>query len=318
MVEPLVSVIIPTYNRELFIAEAIESALAQTYRNTEIIVVDDGSTDRTAEIVDAYRDSVRYYRQDNKGPAAARNLGIHLSNGQYIAFLDSDDRWLPEKLSMQMELMHKNPSAGMIGCGEHCIDARGNRYWTGYASPQVSIKELMIRCTAMGGASRALVRRECFDVVGLFDESLLLNQDWDMWLKIGKRFEIRNVVAPLVEWRLHHTPRPNRALEFRFNQAKKVIERHVPDKRDRDKAYGWMYYESALVAFSQQNDRLRSLKHLLISFRYSPLRACPEQRRMLLLLECILPKKAINTMAALKRALKGVRRINEAETHPVR
>ncbi len=303
---PLVSIIIPTYNRAHYVGDAIESTLAQTYPNKEILVIDDGSTDGTRGLVEKYLPRVQYHHQPNKGASAARNLGIRLSRGDFVAFLDSDDRWLPEKISMQVELLEKHPAVGMVGCGEHCIDARGERFWTGYARPKLDVESLMIRCTAFGGASRPLIRRECFDKAGLFDETLFFNEDWDMWLRIAKHYEIRNVPQPLMEWRAHDTPRPRRAMEFRFEQTRRVIERHVTREMDRRKAYSWMFYESAKVALSQDRDRRRSLSHLLISYRHFPLKVCPEHQRVLLLLENVLPAEVLEKLAGLKRKLKAI------------
>ena len=105
---PKVSVIIPTYNRSKYVTKAIDSVLAQTYRDFEIIVVDDGSTDNTKEVLKPYTDRIKYLYQENTGVSAARNAGIRAAGGQWIAFLDSDDEWLPEKLSIQMDYLSRH------------------------------------------------------------------------------------------------------------------------------------------------------------------------------------------------------------------
>lgn len=115
MAEPLISVVIPTYNRAHYVCEAIDSVLAQTYKNIEIIAVDDGSTDNTKDIIQQYSSRIKYIYQNNAGPSAARNNGIKQSNGDLIAFLDSDDIWLAEKLERQVE-----------------IDGKIHRYWISY------------------------------------------------------------------------------------------------------------------------------------------------------------------------------------------
>ena len=112
--EPLVSVIIPTYNRAHYVVEAVESVLAQTHKNIEIIVVDDGSTDGAEEILDPYKDRIRYFYQENQGVSAARNLGIRNANGQYLAFLDSDDLWLPDKTELQLNFLKENDNYGFV------------------------------------------------------------------------------------------------------------------------------------------------------------------------------------------------------------
>ena len=113
---PLVSVIIPTYNREKIITRAIDSVFAQTYRDFEIVVLDDGSQDNTKAVAQAYGPKVHYFYQDNKGIAGARNAGMHQTAGDYIAFLDSDDYWLPGKLERQIALFSEHPEYGMVGC----------------------------------------------------------------------------------------------------------------------------------------------------------------------------------------------------------
>lgn len=306
MAEPLVSVVIPTYNRAQFICEAVDSILAQTYKNCELIVVDDGSTDNTKDVLERYRDHLIYLYQPNKGPGAARNLGISQAKGEFIAFLDSDDRWLPEKLSLQMELFKKYPSTGIVGCGEYCIDVDGQRTWEGFVQPQLDIKQLIVRNLLW--PSRVVIRKGCFDLVGLFDKTLLHNEDWDMWLCIAKHFEIRNVVQPLVEMRVHNTSRHNRTMEVRFEHTKKVIDRHVTCKKDRKKAYSWMYYKSAWRSFHWMGQRVKPLYHLFLSFCNSPHKACPGQRRMLLLLECVLPKFAFERFAVFVKNVKAVKR----------
>ena len=109
-----VSIVIPTYNRESFIKKALDSVMEQTFRDFEVVVIDDGSTDRTKDIVSGYGDNVHYYYQENRGIAGARNPGIKKSTGDYIAFLDSDDYWIPEKLQRQLALFHEHPEYGMV------------------------------------------------------------------------------------------------------------------------------------------------------------------------------------------------------------
>ena len=123
---PTVSVVIPTYNRALMVKEAIQSVLDQTYSDFEIIVVDDGSTDDTREVVTAFADKVRYVFQENSGRSNARNRAIHMARGRYIAFLDSDDLYMPHKLDMQVACMEKVPEFGMVYSTAVCIDEQGN------------------------------------------------------------------------------------------------------------------------------------------------------------------------------------------------
>ena len=121
-----VSIVIPTFNRRNYITIALDSVLAQTYTNYEIIIIDDGSSDNTKEVLTPYWDKIRYFYQDNRGIPATRNRGIREAKGDYIAFLDSDDYWLPEKLERQIDYFEKNPHCGMVAtrCSSITPDGR--------------------------------------------------------------------------------------------------------------------------------------------------------------------------------------------------
>jgi glycosyltransferase involved in cell wall biosynthesis len=120
-----VSVVIPTYNSAHLLDDALQSVLEQTYKDFEIIVVDDGSTDNTSEVVSKYNDKLHYFRVDNRGPAKARNYGISKATGKYIAFLDADDKWLPTKLEKQVSMFEQNPEFGMVFTENSLFDAKG-------------------------------------------------------------------------------------------------------------------------------------------------------------------------------------------------
>lgn len=197
MVESLVSVIIPAFNRELYLAQAIESALAQTYSPTEIIVVDDGSVDETAEVANSFSDKVRYFYQPNSGCGAARNTGVLKAGGSFIAFLDSDDLWVEEKLFLQMEVLQSGTGPDMVfGHVEH------------FYSPDMdqSARERFVCPDKMPGyiASTLLIRREAFLSVGLFDAHFQLGEFLDWY---GKAIDkgLKGVILPdiLLKRRIH-------------------------------------------------------------------------------------------------------------------
>jgi GT2 family glycosyltransferase len=202
--EGLVSVIVPTHNRGLLLEEAIRSVLAQTYPHREIIVVDDGSTDDTRSRVQKYVPSVRYIYQPNQGAAAARNTGIAHGRGEYVAFLDDDDLWLPRKLELQAKLLVENPRVGLVYTWRFLTDLEGR------VLPQIQrpmhrgnvLGELLLACFVV--PSVVMVRREWLDRIGLFDTGLRTGEDWDLWLRLaiaGCRFEV--VPEVLVMSRLH-------------------------------------------------------------------------------------------------------------------
>jgi glycosyltransferase involved in cell wall biosynthesis len=200
--KPTVSIIIPTYNRKQSIGRSVKSVLNQTYQDFELIIVDDGSTDGTREVVAGFNDErIRYVRhEENKGEAAARNTGIKAARCDYIAYQDSDDEWLPEKLAKQMELLeHAPPEVGVIYTGFWKTQNHRRTYvpfpWVNQKNGDIH-KELLKGNFV--GSPVVLIKKECFDRVGLFDERLCNLVDWEMWLRISKHYHFRCVDEPLV------------------------------------------------------------------------------------------------------------------------
>lgn len=183
--KPMVSVIIPTHNRAAFLKKAIDSVLGQSCRDYELVVVDDGSSDGTAELLASYGDRIISVRQENRGPSAARNLGIARARGEFIAFLDSDDWWHPDKLALQLCAMEEEP-------GFLISHTQEVWYTTGRLLPQKKKHrkyhgDIFDRCLPICSVSLSTVmaRRELFERVGLFDESLPCCEDYDLWLRVS-------------------------------------------------------------------------------------------------------------------------------------
>lgn len=196
---PKVSVIIPTYNRAAFLEEAIESVLSQDYKDFELIVVDDGSTDETRDIVGRHSESVVYLYQDNKGVSCARNTGIRNSFGEYIAFLDSDDKWLPKKLYSQASFFSCNPYA-LICHTEEIWIRRGVRVNPMKKHKKYSgmIFEKVLPLCIISPSSVMMKRELLFDGIGFFDEGLPACEDYDLWLRIAARHPIYLIETPLI------------------------------------------------------------------------------------------------------------------------
>lgn len=184
---PTVSVIIPTYNRADMVSDAIESVIAQSCADWELIVVDDGSTDNTPQVVGAFNDTrIKYLYQPNKGLPGARNTGIRASSGACVAFLDSDDLFLPGKLQQQAAFLAAHPDVGLVAGGHIEVDRtlrplRKVEPWHG--QPELGVEQWLLGCPFI--TCSVLVRRSWLDMVGLFDEDMRYVEDWDLWLRLA-------------------------------------------------------------------------------------------------------------------------------------
>jgi len=202
-----VSAVIPVHNCERYIEDAIKSVLAQTYPVHEIVVVDDGSTDGTRQVLEPYMGKIRYFHQPQRGVAAARNTGITNASGEFIAFLDADDLWLPEKLQLQMDYLQRHPECGLVYSDmktfdEHGIIHESVKSWLNMSPPSGWIFKELFRETLFAADSTVFAIR-CVKRVGPFDESLAVGEDYLMWLRIARCYPIGYVDAPLTMYRQH-------------------------------------------------------------------------------------------------------------------
>jgi glycosyltransferase involved in cell wall biosynthesis len=203
--EKLISVVIPAYNAAKTIVRCLESVFCQEGVPYEVVVVDDGSTDETGSLVEkGYKNKVRYIRQENSGPAAARNRGIRESRGNYIAFLDADDEWLPGKLQLQHSALRDNPALGFCFTDmSHWVDGselhRSYLHERGYrfVSSGRIYDSLLRECFVF--TPSVVVPRAVLDEVGLFDETLRIAEDYDLWLRIADTQEVLFIDRPLVK-----------------------------------------------------------------------------------------------------------------------
>ena len=207
----LVSVIIPTYNRAQWLIEALNSVLEQTYPNIELIVVNDGSTDNTDEVIQPYKDRLLYVKQENSGCGAAVNTGVKLAKGEYITRLDDDDQFLPDKVAMQVEAFRQHPDVGLIGGPCYLMDENGaitgTREVPDYTKHGVFIT-LLRHC--IFAQPTVMVRRECHDKVGYYKNTYA--QDYDMWLRLARYYAVHVINQPLAKYRVHRSNRSgNRA-----------------------------------------------------------------------------------------------------------
>lgn len=191
----LVSTVIPTYNRPEYLPGAIDTALGQTYGNIEVVVVDDGSNKAYAEdIVRTYSDDVRVVQHEvNKGLSAARNTGIEESNGDYIAFLDDDDRWHETKIQRQVTALNENEGAGLATCLVISVSPDYEMIHAETYAPSGDCSEELLVSNKIGTPSRVMVRRSAVEQIGGFDEELPTKQDWDFYLRLAQEYSIVSV-----------------------------------------------------------------------------------------------------------------------------
>jgi glycosyltransferase involved in cell wall biosynthesis len=220
MTEPRVSVVIPTWNCAHWVTEAVQSVLDQTFDGYEVIVVDDGSTDGTAEALEPWLDRIRYIRQDNAGQSAARNRGIRESRGEFVAFLDADDRWEPNHLESVLQTFEKHPEAGAVCAGDRDIDATGRI--TGRVhlkrtpGPFFTTAGMIARDTGIGCGRPPIARRSLLEEAGGYDETFRTAVDCEMWIRCSFLTTMVYMPDPLVLRRRHdHNLASNRGANAR-------------------------------------------------------------------------------------------------------
>lgn len=228
---PLVSVVIATYNYGEYLAGAIESALGQTLTDIEVIVVDDGSTDDTLQVLDRYRDDrrVRVVQLDHSGQPAAKNAGIRQCRGEFVAFLDADDLWLPTKLEKQISLFRGDPELGVIHCRFQPMDEHGRLLmimeerpmYRGWVLDKFILKPFVC-------FSSSMIRRTTLTELGCFDESLPLAIDYDLWLRASVRYRFDHLDERLVLYRSGHA-NLSRRLGERLECVRRIRRRAIAD-----------------------------------------------------------------------------------------
>jgi len=225
--KPLVTVIIPTYNRGWVVQEAIDSVLDQDFRDYELIVVDDGSNDNTREILGAYGKAITVLQQSNRGVSAARNRGIAEATGRFIAFLDSDDLWLPRKLTTQVKFFEENAAAVINQTQEIWIrnGLRVNPKKRHHKFSGMIFERSLALCLV--SPSAVMIKKSLFDAVGAFDENLPACEDYDLWLRISCRYPVHLIDFPFIIKRGGHDDQLSKAAgldKYRIQSLMKIID----------------------------------------------------------------------------------------------
>lgn len=272
-VYPTVSVILPTYNRAHVVGRAIRSVLEQTYEDFELIVVDDGSTDGTEEVVRSFDDPrIRYIRHaQNRGGAAARNTGIRAARGEYIAFQDSDDEWLPEKLEKQMRIFeNSSPDVGVVYTAFYL---NKNNMKIRIPSSKITITDGNIHCELLKGnfvsTPTAVIRKNCFERAGMFDECLPRFQDWELFIRLSSLYLFRYIDEVLVNafYSLDSISANNDALLKAYNL---ILDKHIYSFRKDISALAEIQYNIG-NHLCQAGHLHEGRVHLLQAVRLSPL-----------------------------------------------
>lgn len=231
-----ISVIIPTYNYGEFICDCIESVINQTYRNYEIIVIDDGSKDNTAEIIKKYKNEILYFYKENGGPSSARNYGIKKATGDYICFLDADDVFLPKKLELQIAYMKENKNIGLLYSDYYCVskELKITQYYEsmGFKSHGEAIRYLLNYNYI--NTSTTMIPKACIDHIGLFNEKYRYLEDFDLWLRIGSKYRFKYINKPLVKTRSHYKNLRNKINNFEMIKNAKKIKEEINNKINLD------------------------------------------------------------------------------------
>ncbi|MEE4262581.1 MAG: glycosyltransferase [Desulfobacteraceae bacterium] len=242
------SVIIPTYNRGWIVKEAIDSVLGQDFSDFELIVVDDGSDDNTREVLGAYAKAITVLHQSNKGVSAARNRGIAEASGRLIAFLDSDDLWLPGKLKTQVKFFEENADA-MINQTQEIWMRNGIRVNPKKRHHKFSgmiFKRSLALCLV--SPSAVMIRKSLFDTVGVFDERLPACEDYDLWLRISCRYPVHLIDFPLIIKRGGHDDQLSKAAgldKYRIQSLIKIIDSDLLTPQQ---------YKAAVIALREKSE----------------------------------------------------------------
>lgn len=200
-----VSVVIPSYNSARYLTAAIDSVLAQTYENFEILVVDDGSTDETKDVLKRYENSIRYLYKPNGGVSSARNHGIENAKGEYLAFLDADDAWLPEKLEKQIIELEKNAGRACYAAFTACDEKLNPLRVVQNQRSENALRDLLVRGNVIGTPSAVIIEKKLLKEIGGFDLGLSQCADWEMWVRVAAHAEFFGVEESLVLYREHES-----------------------------------------------------------------------------------------------------------------
>lgn len=228
MLVPKVSFVVPTYNHARYLPHALNSIINQSYPNLEVLVIDDGSTDGTAQLVKPFRSIINYIYKKNGGTPSALNLGLSLATGKYVCWLSADDALIGEKVSKQLELMESDPNLGFSYTSFVVINAKGEKQYdvnsAYYSDKREMVTKLMQGCFING--SSVMMRRSALEEIGNFDESLPQAHDYDLWYRFLRHYSCGFLKEPLLAYRWHGknmSQNPNEACSLMVQERAKRL-----------------------------------------------------------------------------------------------
>ncbi len=278
---PLVSVIMPTYNRADYLPYAIKSVLGQTYQELELHIINDGSTDNTDEVVESFASDkrVRYHCQINKGQSAARNVGIEKSRGEYICLLDSDNLWVDDKLEIQLKYFIENPDADIIYGDGQSIDEHGRdiatqpiKRYSGHITASLLISNYISNNTA-------ICKSRCFREMGSFDENLRYAEDYDLWLRFSTKYKFKYTPRIYTKYRVSGdrlSSNVEAVLDCNNFILRRFLDKNGSSLSAQTIRKTWcMYYVRYGRYYASQTMRLKALKNYYKAFKYGPVSIAP-------------------------------------------
>jgi glycosyltransferase involved in cell wall biosynthesis len=270
MSEPVVSIVLPTYNGSRYLAESIDSCLAQTLPDWELIVVDDCSTDATPAIIADYvaRDarirSVRHER--NRRLPGGLNTGMSLALGRYLTWTSDDNRYLPEAIAQMVAELEREPNIGLVYAPMEYIDAHGRVLGPAYSGGP---PDHLAFGSPVGGCF--LYRREVYQTIGEYDADLFLVEDWDYWIRVAGKFRLKALSQELYQFRLHDESLSRQRQDKFCRASRKLLERHLPEMNWLSPSARARGYLLAARQAWRIGDRRDALRHIGRAFRFSPM-----------------------------------------------
>ena len=271
---PKVSIIIPTYNRANLLSRAIKSILNQTFKDFELIIVDDGSTDNTRQVVEKFQkeDSrIKYIWQENSGaPARPKNTGIKNSTGEYIAFLDDDDEWLPEKLEKQLKLFENSEknNLGFVGCNFYINEDNKTKL---YKIPKMkNVFKNLLEGVVINGSSGIMIKKLVIGNVGLFDENFKSSEDWDLWIRISQKYDF-DFIKEFLFKRYFHGGNLTKTGSYctKIKELKYLLEKYQSSYKKFPIIYSKILRNIGTIYLLDNNINL-ARKHFIKSIKTSP------------------------------------------------